>query len=162
MIASIILASMGSDKDGSPRVRQNISTKDQNTGIMITNVWVGLRALEGWWSWNHWSIILSLSNGQYACIQKNTDDTVACKIENSMEAACKQTWGKVGKKVRTSDYGSPCCPRSWDSYFKDLPGNDDYTFIVNDCQNFARQQVEDLTDKVVGVFPIEDGPTFTF
>ena len=69
-----------------------------------------------------------------------------------------KTWGGLGKTVRLSCYGD-CC-RNYINWVKSFYGKHTYILGFHDCPNFAREVVEDLTDKTVGVWPIEDGPSF--
>jgi hypothetical protein len=129
--------------------------------VRIIYVWIGLRTLSAWLlGANHWSVILKLSNGQYACIQKNTNDDISCEVGSSLETSAKRTWGGEGYKVRLSCYGS--CDKSWTEFRNNLWVRDSYIYILWDCQNFARKIVDDLTGKTAGLWPIENGPKFTY
>ena len=66
--------------------------------------------------------------------------------------------GGLGKRVRLSCYGS-CC-RNYINWVESFYGKHTYILGFYDCQNFAREVVKDLTGKTVGIWPIEDGPTF--
>ncbi|KYQ90321.1 hypothetical protein DLAC_08925 [Tieghemostelium lacteum] len=143
---------------GSPLVFQNIRIEDREKDVRIVYVWVGLRSLISWWGANHWSVILKLSNGQYVCQQKNTNHYVACKVENSLGDAARQTWGEEGRKVRLSCYGE--CDVSWSTFHSNFREHSRYSYITDDCQNYARKLVDYLTGNFVGMFPIEDGPEF--
>jgi len=127
--------------------------------VKIVYVWVGIRTLLPWYlsGANHWSVILKLDNGQYACVQKHDSGKTDCVIKNSLKEASLRTWG-IGDKVRLSEYGQ--CSKSWEVFRADLPQESYYVVILIDCQDFARQLVGQLTDKLVGVWPIEDGPVF--
>ncbi|KYQ94216.1 hypothetical protein DLAC_04511 [Tieghemostelium lacteum] len=151
-------SSDGSDVTGSPLVFENICVEDREKDVRIVYVWVGLRSLKGWYGPNHWSVILKLSNGQYVCQQKNTNHYVACKVENSLGDAARQTWGEKGRKVRTSCYGE--CDVSWSTFHSEFTEYSEYTFFTGDCQNYARKLVDYLNKKTVGLFPSENGPEF--
>lgn len=143
---------MGSSSSSTSRFSpewEDINDKDRSTNVRITYVWVGLRSLQSWYGPNHWSVILRLSNGQYACIQKHDSGYIGCEIRGSLEAAARCTWGEEGRKVRLSCYCS--CDESWRVLRDGLKRWSGYIIGSNDCQNFAREQVRRLTGKVVGI-----------
>ena len=132
--------------------------------VDIVYVYVGLRKIFGGtgdsmnnYLPNHWSVILELSNDKYVCVQLDTTGKIDLRVRNSLRQASLLTWG-WGCLVRLSKYGS--CNYNYNRFLDSLKGDHWYIFLVNDCQNFARKVVEELTGKYVGVFPIEDGPQF--
>ena len=134
-------------------------------GTYITYVYVGLRRIgKGFFSSmkylgaNHWSVIMELSNGKYACVQLDTTGKIDLQVYNTLRAASLSTWGR-SSTVRLSCYGS--CHYYYNRFVDSLYGPHWYILLFNDCQNFARQVVAELTGKTVGVFPIEDGPEFS-
>lgn len=137
---------------------------DENNvdNVKIEYVWIGIKTLLPWYlsGANHWSVILKLNNGKYACIQKHDSAKIGCEIDSSLETSARRTWGRESK-VRLSCYG-PCksSKQAWRDFRDKLPSNERYIAIEYDCQNFAREIVEKLTGKTVGIWPIEDGPTF--
>ena len=78
------------------------------------------------------------------------------KIRNSLKDASLLTWGR-SDTVRLR-YGS--CYYNYNRFVESLYWNHWYILGSNDCQNFARRVVNDLIDKSVEVFPIEDGPKY--
>ena len=106
---------------------------------------------------NHWSVILELDNGKYVCTQLDTTGKIDLRVRNSLREASMETWGR-DFLVRLSKYGS--CKYNYNKFLDSLKGGHWYIILVNDCQNFARNVIRELTGKYVGVFPIEDGPTF--
>ena len=129
-------------------------------GVYITRVWISLRkiGIVVDLGANHWGVVFKLSNGKYGITQFDT----TAKIElldnyNSLEAASLQTWGKGGR-VRLSCYGG--CHKNYINWIKSFYGRHTYVLGFHDCQNFAREIVEDLTGNWVGVWPKEDGPEF--
>ena len=81
--------------------------------VNITYVYVGLRkiGLSNFFSniitagANHWSVILKLSNGKYACVQLDTSGKIDLRVRNSLRSASLLTWGR-SDTVRLSRYGS--------------------------------------------------------
>ena len=135
-------------------------------GVTITCVYIGLRKIlgEGGDSLNnigpnHWSVILELSNDKYVCLQLDTTGKIDLRVRNTLRKASLLTWGR-SSLVRLSCYGS--CNYNYNTFLDSLNKGigHEYILLVNDCQNFARKVVDELTGKVVGFFPIEDGPTF--
>ena len=133
-------------------------------GVDIVYVYVGLRKIFGGtkdsinnYLPNHWSVILELSNDKYVCVQLDTTGKIDLRVRNTLRQASLLTWGR-GCLVRLSRYGS--CRYNYNQFLDSLKGGHWYIFLVNDCQNFAREVVKELTGKYVGVFPIEDGPEF--
>lgn len=129
--------------------------KNYGKDLYITYVWVSLRSIK---VANHWAVIFKLSNGKYGITQLDTTGAVEL-LDNydSLESASWKTWGDR-KHVRLSRYGS--CYESYDRFVKSLLGPNYYFLFLHDCQNYAREIVKQLTGKVVGLFPIEDGPKF--
>ena len=129
--------------------------KDNYKNAYITYVWISLRKIYGP---NHWAVIYELDNGKYGIIQFDTSGGIELNdCNNSLEEASMRTWGSGGK-VRLSCYGS--CYRNYNNWIENLYGRHTYCLFFHDCQNFAREIVNDLTGKSVGAFPIEDGPEF--
>ena len=135
-------------------------------GVTITYVYIGLRKLigEGGDSLiniypNHWSVILELSNDKYVCLQLDTTGKIDLRVRNTLRKASLLTWGRA-RLVRLSCYGA--CNYNYNFFLDSLTKGKGhwYILLVNDCQNFARRLVGELTGKVVGLFPIEDGPKF--
>lgn len=125
-------------------------------GVNIIYVWIALKKIA---FANHWAVIYELSNGKYGIVQFDTTGGIGLSDNyNTLEEASMKTWGGLGKRVRLSCYGS-CC-RNYINWVESFYGKHTYFLGFHDCQNFAREVVEDLTDKTVGVWPIEDGPTF--
>ena len=58
-----------------------------------------------------------------------------------------------------SCYGS-CCRNYIDWINSFYGGKSFYQLLIHDCQNFAREVVFGLNGELVGVWPIEDGPSF--
>lgn len=81
------------------------------------------------------------------------------RVRNTLRKASLLTWGRANL-VRLSCYGS--CNYNYNFFLDSLTKGRGhwYILLVNDCQNFARKVVKELTGKVVGIFPIEDGPKF--
>ena len=133
--------------------------------VNITFVYVALRKIGGsnffsnifTLGANHWSVILTLSNGKYACVQLDTTGKIDLRLRNSLRDASLLTWGR-SNTVRLSRYGS--CNYNYDKFVESLYGEHWYILGINDCQNFAREVVKKLNGKWVGVYPIEDGPEF--
>jgi len=133
--------------------------------VNITYVYVGLRKIGGsnffsnvfTLGANHWSVILELSNGKYACVQLDTTGKIDLRLRNSLRGASLLTWGR-SDRVRLSRYGY--CKYNYNKFVESLYGYHWYILGVNDCQNFARRVVDELTGKWVGVYPIEDGPEY--
>lgn len=132
--------------------------------LTIKEVWIGLRQLVPWYASgvNHWSVIMKLDNGRYVCLQKHDSGKIGCETAGSLRSASLMTWGgEEYNKVRLSCYGT--CNEAWSTFKKYyLPQYDEYTLIFDDCQTFARHKVEYLTGKTVGIWPIEDGPTYYY
>ena len=125
-------------------------------GVYITKVWISLKKIA---FANHWAVVFKLSNGKYGIVQFDTSGKIGLSdTYNSLEEASLKTWGGLGNRVRLSCYGS--CYRNYIDWVESFYGKHTYVLGSHDCQNFAREVVEDLTDKTVGVWPIEDGPTF--
>ena len=80
--------------------------------VNITYVYVGLRKIGGsnffsnvfTLGANHWSVILELSNGKYACVQLYTTGKIDLRLKNSLHDASLLTWGR-SDIVRLSRYG---------------------------------------------------------
>ena len=128
-------------------------------GVNIIKVWISLRKIGlGGFGANHWGVVFKLSNGKYGITQFDTTGKIELLDNyNSLEDASLRTWGKGGR-ARLSCYGD--CNRNYINWIKSFYGMHTYVLGFHDCQNFAREVVEDLTGKIVGVWPIEDGPTF--
>ena len=127
-------------------------------GVNIIKVWISLRKIVGALGANHWGVVFKLSNGKYGITQFDTTGKIELLDNyNSLEDASLRTWGKGGR-ARLSCYGD--CNRNYINWIKSFYGMHTYVLGFHDCQNFAREVVEDLTGKIVGVWPIEDGPTF--
>ena len=70
--------------------------------VNITYVYVGLRKIGGsnffsnvfTLGANHWSVILELSNGKYACVQLDTTGKIDLRLRNSLRGASLLTWGR--------------------------------------------------------------------
>lgn len=127
-------------------------------GVYIIEVWISLRKIVGALGANHWSVVFKLSNGKYGITQFDTTGKIEL-LDNydNLEDASMRTWGKGGR-ARLSCYGE--CKRNYIDWIESFYGRHTYVLGFHDCQNFAREVVEDLTGKVVGVWPIENGPTF--
>ena len=125
-------------------------------GVNIIKVWIALKKIA---FANHWAVIYKLSNDKYGIIQFDTTGGIGLSdTNNTLEEASLKTWGGLGKRVRLSCYGD-CC-RNYINWVESFYGKHTYILGFHDCQNFAREVVEDLTGKTVGVWPIEDGPSF--
>ena len=108
---------------------------------------------------NHWAVVYKLSNGKYGITQFDTTGKIGLSDNHdTLEEASRETWGGCGQRVRLSCRGS--CRRNYIKWIKSFYGKHTYVLGFNDCQNFARKVVVDLTGEGVGVWPIEDGPTF--
>ena len=70
------------------------------------------------------------------------------KIRNSLKDASLLTWGR-SDNVRLK-YGS--CYYNYNRFVESLYGNHWYILGLNDCQNFARRVVNELTDKWLEFF----------
>ena len=126
-------------------------------GAYIVKVWVALRKI---FFANHWAVIFKLDNGKFGITQLDTSGNIGLSdTYNSLEDASSRTWGGLGNRVRLSCYGS-CCKNyiNWINSF--YGGKSFYQLLIHDCQNFAREVVFGLNGKLVGVWPIEDGPSF--
>ena len=124
--------------------------------VDIIYVWIALRKIVGV---NHWAVIYKLSNDKYGITQFDTTGKIGLSDDNNtLEQAAQKTWGNLGQRVRLSCYGS--CKRNYIKWLEQFNGKHTYILGLNDCQNFARKIVEDLTGNWVGVWPIEDGPSF--
>ena len=122
----------------------------------IVEVWIALKKIA---FANHWAVIYKLSNGKYGITQFDTSGKIGLSDNhNTLEEASRKTWGGLGNRVRLSCYGS--CYVNYIDWVERFYGRHTYILFLNDCQNFARKVVEDLTGKTVGVWPIEDGPKF--
>ena len=131
--------------------------------VDIINVYIGLKPIFSWSKYigdigpNHWSIILELSNQKYICIQFDSTGKIDLKARNSLREASLLTWGK-GNTTRLSCYGP--CKYNYNKFLDSLNGEHWYIALVNDCQNFSRKVVKELTGKNVEVFPPINGPIF--
>ncbi|EFA84031.1 hypothetical protein PPL_03104 [Heterostelium album PN500] len=157
------MGSSSSKADITKGRKDDVRVEDREKDVRIVEVWIALRTLDGFWCFgaNHWSVILRLSNGQYVCSQKETQGFVWTTVWNSMRSAALSTWTNESNptnRVRTSCYGY--CDFSWHKFHDWVPLGDSYYLGLDDCQNFAREIVNMITDKSVGMFPLEDGPTF--
>jgi hypothetical protein len=146
-----VVQNIGKFCSAHPKFRPELCGK----GLYITYVWVSLRSIA---VANHWAVIFKLSNGKYGITQLDTSGGVEL-LDNygSLESASWKTWGQRDH-VRLSCYGS--CYESYDRFVKSLLGTHVYILGLHDGQNYAREIVKQLTGKVVGVYPIEDGPKF--
>ena len=125
-------------------------------GVNIIRVWLGLKKIA---FANHWAVIYKLSNGKYGIVQFDTTGKIGLSdTSNTLEDASLKCWGGLGNRVRLCCYGS--CNRNYINWVERFYGPHQYILGFHDCQNFAREVVRDLTGKRVGVWPIEDGPTF--
>ena len=129
--------------------------------VYIIHVWLTLRRLFGV---NHWGVAFELSNDKYGIVQFEKRGVGLSTGYKTLEDACLATWGK-SKLVRTSNYGT--CYIKYNCfvdyfYRQRMEDQTKYQYFLgfNDCQNFAREIVYELTQKRVGTFPIEDGPEF--
>ena len=122
----------------------------------IIEVWVALKKIA---FANHWAVIYKLSNGKYGITQFDTTGKIGLSDKyDTLEQASLQTWGGLGKRVRLSCYGK--CYKNYIDWVESLYGTHIYFLGLHDCQNYAREVVKELTGKTVGVWPIEDGPTY--
>ncbi|KAN0045024.1 hypothetical protein ACTA71_006551 [Dictyostelium dimigraforme] len=127
--------------------------------VKIVYAWICLRTMKQWWKAgaNHWSVILQLDNGQYACTQKVDTGAVFTDVADSLRGAVFLTCGD-SNTFRLSQYGT--CNESWKRFYDRVPIYDDYILFFNDCQNYARDIIKYLTGKTVGCYPIENGGEF--
>ena len=114
---------------------------------------------------NHWAVVFKLSNYKYGIVQFEKSGVGLKTGYKTLEDACLAIWGQ-SNLARTSIYGSSSYNyNSFINFFYEQTmyyGIEKYEYIlgVNDCQNFAREIVYLLTEKDVGIWPIEDGPEF--
>ena len=142
---------LGSLKSAHPEFRPSYY---ENVDIIY--VWIALKKLFGA---NHWAVVYKLSNGKYGITQFDTTGKIGLSDNHdTLEEASRETWGGCGQRVRLSCRGS--CRRNYIKWIESFYGKHTYVLGFNDCQNFARKVVVDLTGEGVGVWPIEDGPTF--
>ena len=103
-------------------------------------------------------MIFRLDYGKYGITQFDTTGGIELLDNfNTLEAASKATWGS-SNHVRLCKYGS--CYKNYDNFIENLCGEHTYIPLFNDCQNYAREIVKELTGKTVDVWPIENGPEF--
>ena len=131
----------------------------------VVCVKMGLRRI----SWlclgvNHWSVLLGLSNGQWVCVQSHNNGAITAHVCNEEHGAALYTTPLSNRKlVRTSIYGSTNRLIHWseiETWIRSRQGGY-YLPGVRDCQNFSRQMIGWLTNRWVGVWPIEDGHVFS-
>ena len=91
---------------------------------------------------------MTLSNGKYTCVQLDTTGKIDLRVGNSLREASLLTWGR-SDNVRLR-YGS--CYYNYNRFVESLYGNHWYILGLNDCQNFARRVVNELTDKWLEFF----------
>ena len=125
-------------------------------GVNIIKVWIALKKIA---FANHWAVVFELSNGKFGIVQFDTSGKIGLSdTSNTLEDASLKTWGLLGKRVRLSYRGT--CYRNYINWVERFYGSHQYVLGFNDCQNFAREVVEDLTGEWVGAWPIEDGPVY--
>ena len=125
-------------------------------GVNIIKVWIALKKIA---FANHWAVVFELSNGKFGIVQFDTSGKIGLSdTSNTLEDASLKTWGGLGNRVRLSYRGT--CYRNYINWVERFYGSHQYVLGFNDCQNFAREVVEDLTGEWVGAWPIEDGPVY--
>lgn len=112
---------------------------------------------------NHWAVIIEITSG-FINVQFEANG-VQVSDHTSMADAARTSLGNRDSKIRTSRYGRAHGGLNvgiLNDYVEHLKAGrfQEYIFIFRDCQCFAREVVKYLTGKVVGAFPIENGPTF--
>ncbi|EFA86780.1 hypothetical protein PPL_00585 [Heterostelium album PN500] len=128
---------MGNIESAPKNVKETIRENDKNKQVKIVCSWIAKKSLFSWFGPNHWSVILQLDNGQYACIQKHNYSFVVSLVRNSLESAALETWGETGRRVRLSCYGE-VDNITWSSFFERFVYDQRYFLLFDDCQNFSR------------------------
>ena len=112
---------------------------------------------------NHWAVILEINNGiYYVNTQKEKGESLYLNYFYSLRAAVEASRRNEFRttEVRLFFYGS--CYKYWDMVYKKINSmkNENHFIIFQDCQNYARDIVSNITGKTVGFFPIENGPVY--
>jgi WD40 repeat protein len=140
--------------------------------LNVTDVRLGLRALEcssflsSSLCPNHWAVLLRLSNGKWVNMQFG-DCGAKLNTRSSSISAALISGGDKFMRVRSSEYGPPKSNYTkWEAvrkFFDSIKFSynaDDYSLLTDNCQHFSRRIIQEITDKIVGAWPYENGPLF--
>ncbi|CAF1272003.1 unnamed protein product [Adineta ricciae] len=149
-------------------VHKLTSYEDDCTGAVkgnpkVVEVRLGLRTMNyACLGARHWSVLLKLSNDQWACIQFHITGMITADIFDCEEDAVLYTSPRAYHKVRTSIYGSTTQSLYWSDVVNwiEMEQGKHYMLGFRDCQNFARKMVRWLTGRRIGVWPTENGKIF--
>ncbi|EFA86345.1 hypothetical protein PPL_00137 [Heterostelium album PN500] len=139
--------------------REDIRQEDSQKDVRVVYIYIAFCRLGV--RFNHWSVILELSNGQFACIQKIRhsfgNGWILIEVDSDLRTSVLRTCGDTNE-IRTHKFSA--VNFSWKKLRSWVPFEEGYNWTYLNCQKFADKVTSYICGKEIDSLPCEDGPTY--